>query len=51
MNEEVESAANGYFEKLDCSHCKQVGIKAIEHRREKCVELNGDCVENNDSFL
>ena len=43
-NEEVESAVNGYFEKLDGSYYKQ-GIEAIKHRWEKCTELNGDYVE------
>jgi len=37
-NEEVESAVDGYFEKLDGFHYKQ-GIEAIEYRREKCIEL------------
>ena len=43
-NEEVESAVNGYFEELEVSHYKQ-GIEAIEHRWEKCIELNGSYVE------
>ena len=43
-NEEVESAVNGYFEELEVSHYKQ-GIEAIEHRWEKCIELNGSHVE------
>jgi len=40
----VESAVDGYFEELDGSHYKQ-GIEAIEHRWEKCIELQGDYVE------
>jgi histone-lysine N-methyltransferase SETMAR len=43
-NEAVESAVHGYFEELDGSYYKQ-GIEAIEHRREKCIELQGDYVE------
>ena len=43
-NEEVESAVNGYFEKLDGSHYKQ-GIEANEHRWEKCIKLKEDYVE------
>ena len=43
-NEEVESAVNGYFEKLDGSHYKQ-GIEAIEHCWDKCIDLKGDHVE------
>ena len=40
-SEEVESALNGYFEELNGSRYKQ-GIKAIEYRWEKCIELKGD---------
>jgi len=43
-NEEVESAVDDYFEELDSFHYKQ-GIEAIEHRWEKCIELQGDYVE------
>ena len=43
-NEEVESAVDGYFEKLDGSHYKQ-GIEIIEHRWKKCIALEGDFVE------
>lgn len=43
-NEEVESAVEGYFEEIDGSHYKQ-GIEAIEHRWQKCIELQGDYVE------
>ena len=43
-SEKVESAINGYFERLDGSHFKQ-GIEAIEHCWEKCIELTRDYVE------
>ena len=44
-NEEVESAVNGYFEDIAGYHYKK-GIKATEHRWEKCVEIKGNYVEN-----
>ncbi|XP_023241076.1 histone-lysine N-methyltransferase SETMAR-like isoform X2 [Centruroides sculpturatus] len=43
-NEEVESAVDGYFEKLDSSHYKQE-TEAIVHCWKKCIELKGDYVE------
>ena len=43
-NEEVESAAGGYFEELYGSHYKQA-MEAFEHRWEKCIELTRDYVE------
>lgn len=36
--EEVDSVVDSYFEKFNGSHYIQ-GIKAIEHRWEKCIEL------------
>jgi histone-lysine N-methyltransferase SETMAR len=44
INEEVQSAVDGYFAELDYSHYKQ-GIEGIEHRWENCIELKGDYVE------
>ena len=41
---EVESAANGYFEKIDGSYYKH-DIEAREHRREKFIGLKGNYVE------
>ena len=43
-NEKVESAVIVYFEELDGSHYKQ-GIRAIEHRWEKCIKQKGDYFE------
>jgi hypothetical protein len=49
-NEDVESAVNGYFEKLDGFHYKQ-GIETIEHRWARRIELEGDCLEKYGYFF
>jgi hypothetical protein len=49
-NEDVESAVNGYFEKLDGFHHKQ-GIETIEHRWARRIELEGDCLEKYGYFF
>lgn len=43
-NEQVIGAVNEYFEGLDESDYKN-GITALEHRYEKCINLDGDYVE------
>lgn len=44
-SENVEYVCDDYVEELDDSHLKP-GIDAIEHRRETCIELKRDYVEN-----
>lgn len=41
---EVIAATNAYFEELNESSYRD-GIKALEHRWEKCIEFQGDYVE------
>lgn len=43
-NEEVEAETNAYFADLDASYYSE-GIKKLEHRWTKCIELEGDYVE------
>lgn len=43
-NSEVISATNAYFNDLDKSYFSQ-GIKKLEHRWTKCIDLQGDYVE------
>jgi histone-lysine N-methyltransferase SETMAR len=43
-NEEFISTVNDYFEGLDENHFRD-GIKKLEHRWTKCMDLEGDYVE------
>jgi len=43
-NEEVIAAVDAYFEGLETSYFSE-GIKKLEHRWTKCVELQGDYVK------
>ena len=43
-NEDVITQTNAYFEELPPSYFKD-GLKKLEKRWEKCIELNGDYVE------
>ena len=43
-NEEVIAASNEHFEEFDKNYFSE-GIKKLEHRYNKCIELKGDYVE------
>lgn len=43
-DQEVIESTNGYFEQLEESSYRN-GIKALEYRWTKCIELQGDYVE------
>jgi len=43
-NEEAINETNAYFEELDKSYYSN-GVKKLEHRWNKCIELKGDYVE------
>ena len=43
-NEEVIAATNEYFEGIDKNYFLQ-GIKKLEYRYNKCIQLKGDYVE------
>jgi len=44
LNQEVIAAVEGYFADLMKNHYRD-GIIALEHRRNKCINLKGDYVE------